>query len=78
MFLRQICKKVKILLNTRGLGVRCALILYRLGKEGEGFKIAMSALNTARLSVGACSVGKEFIDRSSVTSSLKCLFLSCW
>jgi hypothetical protein len=31
--------------------------LRRLSKEGEGFKIAMGALDGARLSVGACSVG---------------------
>jgi alkylation response protein AidB-like acyl-CoA dehydrogenase len=28
-----------------------------LAKEGEGFKIAMGALDGARLSVGSCSVG---------------------
>ena len=29
----------------------------RLGREGEGFKIAMGALDGARLSIGCCSVG---------------------
>lgn len=30
---------------------------HRLRREGDGFKIAMGALDGARLSVGSCSVG---------------------
>ncbi len=30
---------------------------HRIGKEGEGFKVAMSALNSGRINIGACAIG---------------------
>lgn len=30
---------------------------YRLGKEGEGFKMAMAGLDGGRLSIASCSLG---------------------
>ncbi|WP_425407632.1 acyl-CoA dehydrogenase family protein [Hwanghaeella sp.] len=35
----------------------CVPVAYRIGDEGEGFKIAMQGLDGGRINIGACSLG---------------------
>ena len=37
--------------------VRLLLNLVRVGREGEGFRIAMAGLDGGRLSIASCSLG---------------------
>ncbi len=50
---------------------------FRVGKEGQGFYLAMSALDGARLSVAACSIGAAFASMEIAINYLK-VFSFCF